>query len=52
MDPSIAIDFFSQPFPEYIYRSTRERVDCKGWYGRWRLHLTGAYPQQPRPLSE
>jgi len=24
------------------YKSTRERVDSKGLYGRWRLHLMGA----------
>ena len=23
------------------YKSTRQRVDSKGMYGRWRLHLTG-----------
>ena len=26
------------------YKSTRERVDSKGLYGRWRLHLIGSWP--------
>ena len=25
------------------YKSTRERVDSKGLYGRWRLHLMGSW---------
>ena len=25
------------------YKSTRERVDSKGLYGRWRLHLIGSW---------
>ena len=25
-----------------IYKSTRERVDSNGFYGRWRLHLMGS----------
>ena len=25
------------------YKSTRERVECKGLYGRWRLHLIGSW---------
>ena len=27
------------------YKSTRERVDSKGLYGRWRLHLMGSWPR-------
>jgi len=27
-----------------IYKSTRERVDSNGSYGRWRLHLMGSWP--------
>ena len=26
-----------------IYKSTRDRVDSKGLYGRWRLHLMGSW---------
>ena len=28
------------------YKSTRERVDSKGLYGRWRLHLMGSWRRQ------
>ena len=30
-----------------IYKSTRERVDSKGFSGRWRLHLMGSWLPEP-----
>ena len=31
------------PGNRFIYKSTRERVDSKGLYGRYRLHLMGSW---------
>ena len=36
----------TSPVNRSIYKSTRERVDCKGLCGRWRLHLMGSLTEQ------
>ena len=35
-----------------IYKSTRERVDSKGLYGSWRLHLMGSCTESVLLLSD
>ena len=35
----------TSPGNRSIYKSTRERVDCKGLYGRRRLHLMGSWTE-------